>query len=821
MTVKPLKPEQLYSKCNLDFLNFEKTTDLADLDEPLGQKQAIDAINFCINVDSYGYNLFCIGPEGTGKSSLVKQILNKEAKKRKTPEDWCYIYNFDTPYKPKALKLPAGKARPFAKDIDKLIDELRVALPAAFEKDKYKVALKAIEDKFLDQKTKYFDEIQKNSTGKNVSVLRMPVGLVVAPTHDGEVLTPEAFEKLSEDEQQEVLAELNTAQTELENAVRDVPKWEKEQREEIKKLNEKVASMAIKHLIDDLRKKYSHTTNVPKFLKSIYNDIIENVSFFINPTEEENAENSNEETSTSSEEEQLVALLAKQKPDVQLSRYKVNVLVDHSEQKGAPVVFLDHPILSNLIGRVDRQQQFGALVTDFNMIKAGALHEANGGFLVIETKDILNQPSSWESLKRALRSKKITMDPPATEGGAMTTILEPEAIPLNIKVVLLGDPTLYYTLVENDPDFAEIFKVEANFYPTMDRDEENVSKYARLIATQARRNKLRPLEKSAVAKLIEYGSRLAEDTKKLTTHIATISDLIREANYCAMTNKKNVITRSHVEEAIRARIKRSDRLSEQMSEQIERGTILIDTDGAVVGQINGLAVFEYGHIAFGKPSRITCLTRIGKHGVIDIEREVDLGGSLHTKGVLILSSFISNRFSKNAPLCMEASLVFEQSYGEIDGDSASSTELYAILSSLSGVPIKQSFAVTGSVNQFGQIQAIGGVNEKIEGFFDICKIRGLTGKQGVLIPKTNVENLMLRQDIIDACEAGKFHIYPIETIDQGIEILTGIPAGEKDKNGKFPENSINGKVQKQLDCYLENSIEFTRQGNMPAKKSMF
>lgn len=810
MTVSALSYQQLYSACDLDFLSFDTTRDLEDLNQPLGQEQAINAINFGISVDSYGYNLFCIGPEGTGKASLVRQILGKAAKKCKTPNDWCYVYNFKTPYKPSAIRMPAGKAKIFAKAVDKLIGEIRVALPAVFDGDEYKTQLKAIEDAFRDQKTKYFDDIQKHTTGKNVSVLRMPVGLVVAPTKDGDVLSPEAFEKLSEEEQQEVLAELNAAQEELENAVHDIPKWEKEQREQIEQLNEKFASLAIKHLIDDLKRKYRRNKSVTAFLRNMYDDIIENVDLFLEDEEDQ-------PQPPQTDEDQPLPVLPKQKTDGALRRYKVNVLIDHTDRIGAPLIFLDHPILTNLIGRIDRQQQYGALITDFNMIKAGALHEANGGFLVIEAKDLLNQTSSWEALKRALRSKKITMDPPSSDG-MMTTILEPEAIPLNVKVVLLGEPELYYMLAENDPDFMELFKVEANFFPYMEKTQENISKYARLIATQARRNKLRPLQKDAVARLIEHASRLAEDSQKLTAHIASISDLIREANYCALTDGKSpVITRSHVDQAIISKIKRSDRIQERMTEQIKRGSVLIDTDGAVVGQINGLAVFEFGQLSFGKPSRITCLARMGSGEIIDIEREVDLGGPLHTKGVLILSSFLASRFSQNAPLSMEATLVFEQSYGEIDGDSASSTELYALLSALSGVPIKQSLAVTGSVNQFGQIQAIGGVNEKIEGFFDICRMRGLTGTQGVLIPKTNVVNLMLRQDIVEACKSGMFHIYPVSAIDEGIEILTGLPAGERDADGNYPENSINGKVQKQLNQFLAQNLEYRRQAHLPPK----
>lgn len=815
MTVSALPYQQLYSTCNLDFLSFDTTKDLEDLNQPLGQEQAINAINFGISMDSYGYNLFCIGSEGTGKSSLVRQILTKAAKKRKTPDDWCYVYNIKTPYKPAAFRMPAGKAAPFAKAVDKLIEDVRAALPAVFEGDEYKSKLEAIEDAFRDQKMKYYDEIQKHTTGKNVSVLRMPVGLVVAPTKDGDVLSPEAFEKLPEEEQQEVLAELNAAQEELENAVHDIPKWEKEQREQIQKLNERFASLAIKHLIDDLKRKYRHNKSVTAFLRGVYDDIIGNVDMFLEDDAEEQPP-----MGAPADDEPAMPPMPKQKTDGFFRRYKVNVLTDHSDKNGAPLIFLDHPILTNLIGRIDRQQQYGALITDFNMIKAGALHEANGGFLVIEAKDLLNQTSSWEALKRALRSKKITMEPPSADG-MMTTILEPEAIPLNVKVVLLGEPELYYMMAESDPDFTELFKVEVNFFPYMERTQENVSKYARLIATQARRNQLRPLEKAAVERLLEHASRLADDSQKLTAHIASISDLIREANYCAMADGKSpVITRAHVDRAISAKIKRSDRIQERMTEQIMRGSVLIDTDGAVVGQINGLAVLEFGQLTFGKPSRITCLARMGSGDIIDIEREVDLGGPLHTKGVLILSGFLASRFSQNAPLSMEATLVFEQSYGEVDGDSASSTELYAILSALSGVPIRQNLAVTGSVNQFGQIQAIGGVNEKIEGFFDICRLRGLTGTQGVLIPKTNVVNLMLRQDVVEACKEGKFHIYPVSTIDEGIEILTGLPAGQRDENGNYPKDTVNGKVQERLHRFLLQNLEYRRQMHVPPKKEL-
>ena len=803
MTAEKITADNLYTSCNLDFLKFETTKELADLTAPLGQEQAIKAIDFCINVNSYGYNLFCVGAEGTGKESLVKQILEKNRKRRKTPSDWCYVYNFKMPHKPTALRLPAGKARCFAKDMAKLVEEIKVTLPAAFEDEQYVAQIKKIEDSFREQKTQYFDTIQKNTTGKNVSVLRMPVGLVVAPTRDGEVLSPEAFEKLPEEEQQVVLAELNQAQENLEAAVRDVPKWEKEQREQISDLDERFAKAAVGHLIEDLKKKYKGFKPVRDYLDDVCRDIIENVSLFLDE-EEEQAPGGAE-----GGDEQPVNVLNKQKTEGPLRRYKVNILVEHAKNDGAPVVFLEHPITPNLIGRVERQQMFGALITDFNMIKAGALHNANGGYLVMDAKDLLNHPTAWEALKRALRSKKITLDPPS-EDGMMTAILEPETIPLDIKVVLMGEPELYYTLVESDPDFPELFKVQANFFSTMKKTREKVENYARMIATLARKNKLRPLTKTAVARLIEHASRMAADCEKLTAHVSLISDLMREANYCALIGKTDTIDKGHIETAIETKKKRADRVQERMTEQIKRGTVMIDTQGEVVGQINGLAVYEFGQVSFGRPSRITCLTRTGKGEVLDIEREVELGGPLHTKGVLILSSFLASKYSQNAPLSMTASLVFEQSYSEVDGDSASSAELYAMLSALSGLPLKQSLAVTGSVNQFGQIQAIGGVNEKIEGFFDICKMRGLTGTQGVVIPNANIKNLMLRADVVEACRNGAFAVYGVDTVDEGIELLTGKPAGKRRQDGTYPEGTVNGLVQKRLLHFLKQTVAYHR-----------
>ncbi len=802
MTIKPLAIKDLYKECNTEWLDFKNTNQLEDLDSHLGQEKAIKALNFCVNIKSKGYNAFCIGSEGTGKTSLTLRMLKAAAAKLPDADDWCYVNNFNEPHRPHAISLPTGMASEFAKDIDKLIKELIVAVPATFEGEEYRNRLKMIDERFQNAKSEYFDDLQKSTSGKNVSILRMPVGLVVAPTRDGEILTPEAFDKLPKDEQEEILQELNEKQAELEEAVRSVPKWEQEQREAIKKINEEGAKFAVGHPISELKKKYKKIADVVSYLNNMEKDIIENVEMFLS-----------NEKNTEEEENIPPSVLVKRINQIISKRYQVNILVKNKPKVGAPVVYVDHPIVPNVFGKMERIQQYGALISDFNLIKSGALHKANGGFIAINARELMSHPNTWETLKRALKTRKISFENHDEESSFTTISLEPEAIPLNIKVILIGSPEIYYLLSEADPEFKELFKVEANFNHTMERTKSNITKYASLIATLSRKEDLKILNRDAVARVIEYASRLSGSGDKLTTHIQSILDIIREANFYAEKSKAKLISRAHVDEAIYEKMSRSDRLQTRMMEQIIQGTLLIDTKGKRVGQINALVVFEFAQETFGRPSRITCQVRMGRGNIIDIEREVEMGGPSHTKGVFIISSFIGTRYSKERPLSLDASLVFEQSYGEVDGDSASSTELYAILSALSDAPIGQNFAVTGSVNQFGEIQAIGGVNEKIEGFFDVCKIQGLTGDQGVLIPKSNVANLMLKDEVVEACKKGKFKIYAVSHIDEGIEILTGIPAGKMDKKGNYPKDSINGRVQAKLEYFHNKSMEYSECDN--------
>lgn len=803
MSISKLKENQLYTVCDPKKFDFTSTAELAERISALGQDRAIKAVELGINIKSKGYNLFCLGLEGTGKTSLVKRILEEESKKRPAPHDWAYVYNFDEPYKPKAVSFPSGEASNFAKDIDKLIEDFGITLPAILDSDEYKAGLSIIQEKYRQRKDEYMRILQKKAKGKSVTLMHMQVGMVVAPMKNGEILSPEAFDILPEDDKKAILADLNSMQEEIEKVANDMPEWEDKQLNESNLLREKFTKLAVKKPVDELRQKYKATKEAVEFLKSIKNHVITNIEEFL-PTEN---------SVIVSEEDPLSSLLAKMnKPEEdKLAKFKVNVIVKNEAGGGAPIVHLDHPTQGNLVGKVERIQQYGALLTDFSLIKAGALHRANGGFLLMDARKLLLQPFAWDSLKRALASRLIKIESPSDETSFTTISLDPEPIPLDIKVILTGDEELYDLLSERDPDFSDYFKVEADFGTLMERSEENEIEYAKLIGSLSNKKKLRSLNKQAVAKVIEYSSRLADDSTKLTAHIASIGDLLREADYWAAKSKSKQIGKKHIEEAVSAQIYRSDRIKQAMLEQIDNGTIFIDVKGAKVGQINGLVVYNFARFCFGKPARLTAQTRIGNGEFINIEREANLSGPIHSKGVLILQALLANRFAKFSPLSLSASMVFEQSYGGIDGDSASSAEYYCLLSAIAQIPIKQNIAVTGSINQFGDIQPIGGVNEKIEGFFDVCKHRGLSGEQGVIIPRTNVMNLMLREDVVQGVRDEKFHIYAIDTVDDGIEILTGIKAGKLNASGAYTKGSVNYLVSESLNNYYNMYARYARE----------
>lgn len=804
---QPLPPEALYTPCDPDDFPFATTAEIDPVEDVIGQDRAVAAVRFAIGMRHHGFNLFAMGPEGTGKYSLIRRFLELRAAGEPVPDDWGYVNNFDEPYRPCALRLPPGQAAPLAADMDRLVEELRAAIPAAFESDAYRARRAAIDQRFKKRHEEAFGGLQEKAQTQGIALIRTQAGLALAPVRDGEVLETQEFEKLPKEEQERRTRAMAELQKELEARLAKVPKWERAQRQEIRKLNREMTRHAVDHLIDEAKRPWADLPQVLDYLEAVRRDVVEKVRDFLSS-------------------EQAPEAAGQGRPPSKIEadpyrRYHVNVLVDNTcpspagdaegrakkgpasvdgRLAGAPVVYEDHPTLSNLIGRIEHLSEFGTLVTDFNLIKAGALHRANGGYLILDARKLLTQPFAWETLKRALRSRRLRIETPGEALGFPSTVtLEPEPIPLDVKVVLLGEPLLYYLLTEHDPEAGELFKVAADFDNRMDRSTGTALQYAKLIATLAQRENLKPLDRGAMARVVEHGARLAGDAEKLSTHMGSIVDLVREADFWAGEDGATVVGAAHVQRAVDARIHRADRVRERIQEEIRRGTLLVETDGERVGQINGLAVLQMHDFAFGRPTRISCRVRLGKGQVVDIEREVALGGPLHSKGVLILAAYLGTRFAREMPLSLSASLVFEQSYSGVDGDSASSAELYALLSALSGIPILQRWAVTGSVDQHGRVQAIGGVNEKIEGFFDVCRARGLTGRQGVLIPAANVKHLMLRRDVVEAATAGTFHVHAVETIDEGIEILTGIEAGEADAKGVFPIGSVNRAVVRGLE----------------------
>jgi lon-related putative ATP-dependent protease len=782
-----LSAESLCRRCDPSQFRFKTTAELEDLTEVIGQDRAVEALQFGIGIRRRGYNLFLLGPAGTGKFSIVRRILEEKAASEPAPPDWCYVNNFEHPEKPQALRLPTGRGSALRDDIQKLLEELQSAIPSVFESENYRARKHVIDQEIKDQQEKAFEEIQREADAKGIAMLRTPTGLVLAPVKKDEVLGPNELRELPEEEAKRFQTDIAELHRKLETVLRQVPVWERERREKIRQLNREVTIFAVGHLIEEVRRKYEDLPEVTRHLEAMQQDIIENADEFLAPPEHP-----------------LAALMGIPQPHVAkgsvfLRRYQVNLLVDHSANRGAPVIYLDHPTLQNLVGQVEYMAQLGALSTDFNLIRPGALHRASGGYLILDAYKLITQPYAWEALKRALRAAEIRIESIGQMVGLVSTVsLEPQPIPIEVKVVLFGERLLYYLLSAYDPEFHELFKVQGDFEDRMDRSAENDLLYARLIGTMARQEQLLPFEAGAVARVIEHSARAAGDSEKLTTHRRTLADLLRESDHWARQTARATVNAEDVQRAIDAQIRRADRVRERLQEEFLHGTLLIDTTGERVGQVNGLSVIQLGQFAFGHPSRITARVRLGKGEVIDIDREVELSGPIHSKGVLILSGFLGARYAADRPLSLSASLVFEQSYAPVEGDSASSAELYALLSALSGIPIRQSLAVTGSVNQEGQVQAIGGVNEKVEGFFDLCKARGLTGEQGVLIPASNVRHLMLRRDVVEAVKSGKFHVYAVETIDQGIEILTGVAAGERDAAGQFPAGSVNQKVEARL-----------------------
>ena len=794
-----LTPDKLFNRCDPGQFTFETTAELDGTTEIAGQQRALDAIKFSMGIRHDGFNLFALGPSGTGKQSAVLHYLSGLAPGAASPDDWCYVYNFEKPRHPRALRLPPGHACELGSDMEHLVEALFSVMPAAFSSEEYQSREKEIHESFQEQQGAAIEALEQNAREHDIALIRTPGGFAFAPIRKDEVIKSEEFMRLRQEERDQIEAEMVRLKDALQSIMAQIPKWQRESVEKLKELNRDVAGFALKPLVAELRSKYERLPEVIRHIDAIENDIIENFDQFL-------------EKEPSPQE--MFMSGGSSKPGSKgrfFVRYRVNVMIDNSHTNGAPVILEDKPASQNLIGDIEHTSQMGTLVTDFTLIKPGALHRANGGYLVLDARRLLLEPFAWEALKKAIRTRQIRIESLAQLYSLVSTIsLDPEPIPLKVKVILLGERMLYYLLSSHDPDFTELFKVAADFEDEMDRTPDNQLAYARLIGSVAVREQLRHFDRGAVARLIEHGSRMAGDATKLTTHLQGICDLVHEADYHASEARRERVTDDDVQAVIEAQLHRASRIQERIRESMLRDTILIDTTSERIGQINGLAVYSLGDRSFGQPSRITARVRIGKGEVIDIEREVEMGGPIHSKGVMILSGFLGARYAPERPLSLSATLVFEQSYSGVEGDSASSAELYALLSAISGIPIRQWFAVTGSVNQYGEVQAIGGVNEKIEGFFDLCKERGLDGRHGVLIPASNVENLMLRNDVVSAVEAGLFTIWAVSHIDQGIGILTGVPAGEQEADGSWPQGTVNARIVERLEAMTKKQKEFDK-----------
>ena len=792
--VNELPPEKLRRTCDPNVLQCKSTKEIAPLREIIGQERAVRALKFGLGIKDKGFNIYVAGYPGSGRTTAVKNFLEEIAMNNPVPPDWCYVNNFADEYTPKAIKLPPGKAKNFQKDMKTFVEDAKRALRKAFESEDYGAKRENTIKLVETQRKQLIDQLSVEAQKESFVIQTTPIGLLLIPIIKGKPVTEEELLALPQKTRSEIQEKRAHLESQLRTAMRQFMDLDRKAHDEIEKVNREVALYAIGHLVAELTESYKGFQDVPAYLKDVQDDILNNVAQFIKGPDEA---------------PQTPFPLPWMAREPSFKKYEVTVMVDNSEVKGAPVVMAPNPTYHHLFGRIEREAQFGALVTDFTMIRGGFLHKANGGYMIVPVEELLTNPFSYEGLKRALRSEHINVEEIEERYGfAVTKTLKPEPIPLNVKVVLIGDPYLYQQLYMLDREFNELFKVKADFDTTMPRTDDSMIQYAAFVCTLCQKENLKHLDGSGLAKLIEHSSRLAQDQLKLSTRFAEVADIAREANFYAAQGNSEYITSEHVKKAVEEKIYRSKMIQEKIQEMIKRNFLLIDTEAENVGQVNGLSVASLGDFAFGMPSRVTVSIGLGREGVIDIEKEAKMGGPIHTKGVLILSGYLNEKYAKDKPLSLSARLVFEQNYEGVEGDSASSTELYAILSNLSGLPIKQSIAVTGSVNQKGEVQAIGGVNEKIEGYFEVCKVKGLTGKQGVMIPESNVQNLMLKEEIVDTVKAGKFHIYSVKTIDEGIEVLTGMRAGAKGKNDVFEEGTVNARVDKRFKEMADKLAEY-------------
>jgi len=790
-----LKATDLRCVCDPKIFKFKNTTEIKPLDEVIGQKRAVQAIEFGLNMKSSGYNIFVTGVEGTGKSTIVRELVSKHAKTLTRPDDWCLVNNFKDHFRPKAIAVPSGKAVPFSKKMNKFVEDLKKDLPKAFEGEGYLKRLSGIKSRFSDKQNRLFQKIDKFATKNSLQILKSEQGIETVPVIDGTPLTPEDYNKLPNDKKAVIEDNIRRIQEQIELASVEIDKLNQALHMDVEKLMDEVTLAVVESRLEKIRSEFKDSPSILKHLDEIEQDIVENVQYFMPSEGGDSKENS----------------IFRLPPDSNLNRYQVNPVTDREPTKGAPVIFETNPTYHNVMGRIEKRAYMGTVTTDFTMVKAGSLLNANGGFLIMDMESLMMHPYVWEALKRTLQAKYLQIEDIAEETGFGTVSLRPAPIPIEVKVVLLGSYGDFEVLQNYDHRFNEVFKVRADFDDEVARTADTVQQYARFIARVCNQENLLPFTSKAVATIVEYGEKYVSDKNKLSIRFGPLVGVLKESDYWARKNKARLITDKYVVKAFNEHRFRYNLYEEKTHESYLDNTIMIDVDGEVVGQVNALAVYQIGNFSFGRPVRITAETFMGKDGVINIERESKLSGSTHDKGVLILSGYMGRTFAQNFPLNLSISITFEQSYGGIDGDSASSTELYAIISSLSGIAIKQEIAVTGSVNQKGQIQAIGGANQKIEGFFEVCQTNDLTGKQGVMIPRANVKNLMLRKEVIDAVKKRKFHVYQVSTVEEGIEILTGMPAGKADKKGNYPDGTVYGAVQKKLAHYYKRSLQLKKE----------
>jgi len=786
--IHELSVNELRRNCDPQTMDCKSSAEVGSKGTIIGQERAVRAMRFGLDIREKGFNIFAAGRPGTGRTTAIERFLDEIAITKPAPSDWCYVHNFEDSYRPHAIGLPAGQAHDFEKDIDGLIKSVTQEIRASFEGEQYANERENALKSFQEQKEQIIEKIGEFAQKNGFGLQPTPMGIIPIPIKDGKPMSEEEFMALSEPDRNKLKDIQAKIQQEVENASRQTRALDNSSQEALEKLDQQVVHFVLDQLTENLTEKYKEQPVVLAHLQAIEKNILENIFQF----KPEGGE----------KESQLP--IPKRKPT---DKYRVNVVVDNSKLQGAPVIVEMNPTYRNLFGRIEQEAFMGALVTDFTLIRGGSLHKANGGYLVLPAEDVIRNPFTWESLNRCLHNSEISIEQPIETPVFTTKSLRPEPIPLDVKVILIGRSEIYQLLLAYDEHFSELFKVKADFDSQMDRTDDHIQDYASFVCTLCETENLTHLDPSGLARVVEHGSRLAEDQNKLSTRFGEIADVIREASYYARQEKADLATAEHIERAIEERYYRSALIQERIQEMIAKDVIKIDVSGEVAGQVNGLSVLQLGDISFGQPSRITTSIGLGKSGVVNVEREAEMSGPTHTKGVLILAGYLAQTFAQDKPLSLNAHLVFEQNYGGVDGDSASSTELYSILSALSGVPIKQGIAVTGSVNQKGEVQAIGGVNEKIEGFYAVCKTKGLTNEQGVIIPASNVPNLMLKQEIVDAVQADKFHIWSVASIEEGIQVLTGIPAG-KQQNGSFVPEGVFAKVDERLAQMAEELAKF-------------